>query len=151
MVRIIVSLAAALICSILMTPLFIRIQRKYKIGQRIRQEGPDLHQHKMGTPTMGGLIIFFAIALSLLVYQPEDINVWAAFILLCSFGFVGFIDDFIKSYKGRSLGLKARLKVILQLMICALFLLWFFQNQSVHHRFFIPFFRESFSVPPIIY
>lgn len=151
MIRIIVSLIIAFICPILIIPFFIKIQRKYKIGQRIRQEGPDLHQHKMGTPTMGGLVIFFSIALSLLLYQPVDKNVWAAFVLLCSFGFVGFVDDFIKYYKGRSLGLKARVKVILQLMICILFLWWFFRGQLINRQILIPFFQKTFFIHQMIY
>ena len=59
MIQIIIAFLIAFFIPILITPYFIRIQKRFRIGQKIRQEGPDLHQHKMGTPTMGGIIIFF--------------------------------------------------------------------------------------------
>ncbi|MFW6148442.1 MAG: phospho-N-acetylmuramoyl-pentapeptide-transferase [Atribacterota bacterium] len=151
MFRITGSLVIALLGPIFIVPLYIKMQKKYKIGQRIRQEGPDLHQHKTGTPTMGGLVIFFSVGLSLLFYLPEDSNTYMAFILLCSFGLVGFIDDFIKNYKGRSLGLKARVKILIQLIICVFFLFWLFQNQPVSQKIIIPFMENSLFVPQIIY
>ncbi len=151
MFRIAGSLLIALLGPILMIPFFIKIQRKYKIGQRIRQEGPDLHQHKTGTPTMGGLVIFLSVALSLLFYQPINSNVYTAFILLCSFGLVGCIDDCIKYFKGRSLGLKARIKIFMQLAISSLFLLWFFQNQSISQTIIVPFMQNSLCLHNQIY
>ena len=151
MFRITGSLVIALLGPILLVPLFIKMQKKYKIGQRIRQEGPDLHQHKTGTPTMGGLVIFFSVALSLLFYQPEGSSAYVAFILLCSFGLVGFIDDFIKNYKGRSLGLTARVKVLIQFTICIFFLFWLFQNRSVNQEIIMPFMANSFILQRIIY
>ena len=151
MFRILYSMLIAFIGPILIVPFFIKIQRRYKIGQRIRQEGPDLHQHKTGTPTMGGLVVFFSVALSLFFYRPQDSSVYAAFILLCSFGLVGFIDDCIKYYKGRSLGLKARTKVAIQFTICILFLLWFFQNQLISRTMIIPFMQNTLFVHRLIY
>jgi phospho-N-acetylmuramoyl-pentapeptide-transferase len=151
MFRIIGSLMIALFGPILIIPFFIKIQKRYKIGQKIRQEGPDLHQHKTGTPTMGGLVILFSVGLSLFLLRPEDNNVYAAFVLLCSFGFVGFLDDFIKYYKGRSLGLKARAKVVMQFVICVLFLFWFFQNQSINQSVIVPFIQTPCFVQRMIY
>jgi len=151
MIKIIISLFIAFIGPILMTPIFIKIQRKYKVGQKIRQEGPDLHQHKMGTPTMGGLVIFLSVAFSLFYYQPEDNIVYVVFILLCGFGFVGFLDDFIKYYKGRSLGLKARTKLVMQFSICVFFLIWFYQSGSIDQTIIIPFLKNSLFISKMIY
>jgi len=151
MFRIIGSLLIALIGPIVMIPLFIKIQKKYKIGQRIRQEGPNLHQHKTGTPTMGGLVIFLVVALSLLFYQPRDSNMYAVFVLLCSFGLVGFLDDLIKYHKERSLGLKARTKIVMQFVICVLFLFWLYQNQSINQAIIVPFMQSSFYIHWMIY
>lgn len=151
MFRIAVALLIAFIVPILITPLFIRIQRRFKIGQKIRQEGPDLHQYKTGTPTMGGLVIFFSVALSLLFFQPEHVEVYAAFALLCSFGFVGFLDDFIKYYKGRSLGLKARVKIVLQLLVGLLFLSWMFHDQAVSTEMLVPFNQQPIPMVKMIY
>jgi len=143
MYKIIVSLLIAFFLPVIITPFLIKIQQKYHIGQKIRQEGPDLHQHKMGTPTMGGLAIFFSIALALLFYRPDDNTVYVVFLLLCAFGFVGFLDDFMKFYRGRSLGLKARTKLIMQFIICVFFLLWFFRNGTVNQTIIVPFIKEN--------
>ena len=151
MIKIIISLLIAFMSPILITPLFIKIQRKYNVGQKIRQEGPDLHQHKMGTPTMGGLVIFLSVAFSLFYYQPEDNVVYVVFLLLCSFGLVGFLDDFIKYYKGRSLGLKARTKLVMQFAICVFFVIWFYQNESIDQTIIIPFLKNSLFISRIIY
>jgi phospho-N-acetylmuramoyl-pentapeptide-transferase len=149
--RLIISFLVAFFFPIIITPYFIKIQRKYNVGQRIRQEGPDLHQHKMGTPTMGGLVIFFSIALALLFYRPDDNAVYVVFLLLCAFGFVGFLDDFIKFYRGRSLGLKARTKLIIQFIICAIFLLWFFRNGSISQTIIVPFVKNYLNISKMAY
>jgi len=134
-----------------MIPHFIRLQKKYNVGQRIRQEGPDLHQHKTGTPTMGGIVIIFSVALSLLFFNPEDSIICVSFMLMCGFGLVGFIDDVIKFYKGRSLGLKARTKIALQLLISILFLYWFFQRGLFAQTIIIPFKSVSSHISAALY
>jgi len=151
MLKIIISLLSALFIPIVAMPIFIKIQKKYKIGQRIRQEGPDLHQHKSGTPTMGGIVILFSVFISLLIFHPEDKAVYVVFLLFCGFGFVGFLDDFIKYYKGRSLGLKARSKIVLQLAICFIFLIWYFQNEIITQTSVLPFSQDSLFLPLIAY
>ncbi|HOR41863.1 MAG TPA: phospho-N-acetylmuramoyl-pentapeptide-transferase [Atribacterota bacterium] len=151
MLRVAVTLFIAFFVPILLTPLFIRIQKRYDIGQRIRTEGPDLHQHKTGTPTMGGSIIFLAVALSLGYFHPEDSRVYASFALLLSFGLVGLIDDLIKFYKDRSLGLKARNKIALQFTISILFLYWLFQNNLLDKTIIVPFQSNLIVTAPLFY
>ncbi len=151
MIQIIIAFLIAFFIPILITPYFIRIQKRYRIGQKIRQEGPDLHQHKMGTPTMGGIIIFFSVALSLLIFHPEDSTIYTSFLMMCSFGLVGLIDDIIKSYKGRSLGLKARNKIFLQLIVSISFLYWFFQQGLFDQTIVIPFKSVPLPISPIFY
>jgi phospho-N-acetylmuramoyl-pentapeptide-transferase len=151
MYRIILSLLIAFFIPVIITPFFIKVQRKHNIGQRIRQEGPDLHQHKMGTPTMGGLILFLSVAISMLFFQPDDISVYVVFLLLCAFGLVGFLDDFIKYYRGRSLGLKARIKLIMQFVIFTIFLLWFYQNRSIDQTIIIPFVKDYLTLPKMVF
>ena len=151
MIRIVLSFCIAFLIPVIIIPFFIKIQKKYNVGQIIRKEGPDLHQHKSGTPTMGGVIIILAVAFSLLCFSPADSKVYISFILLCSFGLVGFIDDLIKCYKGRSLGLKARNKITLQLVISILFLYWFFQSNLFNETIIIPFRTNSFFISKIAY
>lgn len=151
MFRVMITLFIAFVVPIVLTPLFIKIQKKFHIGQRIRTEGPDLHQHKTGTPTMGGIVIFLAVALSLVYFHPEDSRVYASFALLLSFGLVGLIDDLIKYYKARSLGLKARNKIALQLTISILFLYWLFQNNLFDKTIIFPFQSNSIVTTPLFY
>jgi phospho-N-acetylmuramoyl-pentapeptide-transferase len=151
MYKVILSLLVAFFLPVILTPLFIKVQRKHNIGQRIRQEGPNLHQHKMGTPTMGGLIIFLSVAISMLFFQPDDISVYVVFALLCGFGFVGFLDDFIKYYRGRSLGLKARVKLVMQFIIFSFFLFWFYRNGSISQIVILPFVKDYLFLSKMIY
>lgn len=151
MLRIPLSLFIAFFAPFIITPFFIRIQKKYHIGQRIRKEGPDLHQHKMGTPTMGGIVIILSVALSLLCFQPEDTRVYASYFLLAGFGLVGFIDDLVKFFKSRSLGLKARNKIVLQLIISIIFLYWFLHSKWFDQSILVPFQPGSFYITTIFY
>ncbi len=151
MTRVLISCIIAFFVPIMIIPAFIKFQKKHNMGQRIRQEGPDLHQHKTGTPTMGGLIVFLSILLSLLFYQSGDVSVYVVFLLLCGFGFVGFLDDFIKFYKCRSLGLKARNKIVIQLAVCISFLVWFYQSELITQVIAMPFSGNSIFVPSYIY
>lgn len=149
--REIIAFLVAFCSPIIMVPYFIKIQKRYNIGQRIRTEGPDLHQHKTGTPTMGGIVIFFSVALSLFFFHSGDNLVYVSFLLMCSFGFVGFIDDIIKFFKRRSLGLKARNKIILQLIISIFFLCWLFQTKGFDRTIIIPFSSDNLIVSNILY
>ena len=151
MLRIPLALLIAFLSPIIITPFFIRIQKKYHVGQRIRKEGPDLHQHKMGTPTMGGIVILLSVALSLLCFQPDDIRVYVSYFMLAGFGLIGFIDDLIKYFKSRSLGLKARNKIVLQLTISILFLYWFVHSQWLDQSIIVPFQSGSFYPTTIFY
>lgn len=101
-------------------PKFLPVLRKLKFGQTVRDDGPQSHLQKNGTPTMGGIIFIFAfiatgvIAILLVPQATRDVLFALAFVVL--FGLVGFIDDYIKVVKKRSLGLRAREKIILQLV-----------------------------------
>lgn len=95
---------------VLVFPKFIEYMKKLKLGQYIRQEGPDLHNYKEGTPTAGGIIfINLAIIGGLLLRLPLEL-----LLTLLFYGFIGFLDDFVSIMKKRSLGLRAWQKLILQ-------------------------------------
>ncbi|QTD42405.1 phospho-N-acetylmuramoyl-pentapeptide-transferase [Sporosarcina sp. Te-1] len=108
----------------------IPILRKLKFGQSIREEGPEAHQKKAGTPTMGGLIFLFSIIISMFVlsYIYEDVLTTQTIVLmlvLAGFGIIGFLDDFIIVVMKRNLGLTSIQKLIGQIIIAiaAFFLL----------------------------
>lgn len=148
------ALTAFLIC-MLLGPVIIRFLRRRGIGQNIRKEGPDRHQKKAGTPTMGGLIILPAILISIILWARwEYSGMWIITIALVWFGMVGFIDDYLKMIKKQSQGLIAKKKLILQLigsgLIMVLLLFW---NQDWAQRTSInmPFFSQPINLPVWVY
>src|SRR2546430_7864635 len=118
----IAGMAAMFIC-VFLGPKFIEYLRLKEFGQNIREEGPQEHHAKAGTPTMGGLIVFAAICVPYLVLSDHNAQSLAVFgVAMLSAG-LGFVDDFLKIVKRRSLGLSARSKLAVQLLM-ALGLWW---------------------------
>ena len=121
---ILLSGAIAALLSFFGTPLFIKFLSKRGFGQFIRNDGPTTHQIKSGTPTMGGLIIILAAALGflsshLITSVPITASALLVFGLVMGLGFVGFLDDWLKISKKRSLGLTARQKILGQIIVAA--------------------------------
>ena len=114
--------AAMLIC-IFLGPKFIEYLRVKEFGQNIREEGPEEHHAKAGTPTMGGLIVFASICVPYLVLSDLDAQSLAVFGVALGCAALGFADDWIKIVKRRSLGLSARYKLLFQVLL-ALGLWW---------------------------
>src|SRR5438552_2936727 len=121
--EILIAGMAAMLITIFLGPKFIAFLRRREFGQQIREEGPEEHHAKAGTPTMGGLIVFVAIAVPYLVLSPRDTASLAVFGVALGSAALGFIDDFIKVTKRRSLGLAARWKLLVQIGL-ALALWW---------------------------
>ena len=110
----IASMGSMLIC-IFLGPKFISYLRVKEFGQQIREEGPAEHHEKAGTPTMGGLIIFLAISIPFITLSDRDPASLAVLGVALGCALIGFIDDFLKLVKRRSLGLSARWKLLFQL------------------------------------
>ncbi len=124
--QILISGAVALFFSLFGTPVLIRLLAKVGYGQIIRDDGPSSHHTKRGTPTMGGLVIIFAaIAGYFLSHGITQTAVTASALLVIGLvvglGFVGFLDDWLKVSREKSLGLKGRQKIIGQVLIAATF------------------------------
>jgi phospho-N-acetylmuramoyl-pentapeptide-transferase len=124
----IAGMAAMLLC-IFLGPKFIEYLRLREFGQQIREEGPEEHHEKAGTPTMGGLLIFTAIAVPYLVLSDRDTQSLAVFGVALGCAAIGFVDDYLKITRRRSLGLSARYKLLLQL--CLALGLWYVARHSV--------------------
>ena len=105
----------ALMIALFIGPYVIQKLREFQIGQYIREDGPQSHLKKTGTPTMGGVLICIAILLPTVLWSdPENPLVWIAVFATLAFGAIGFADDYIKVVKRRSLGLTARAKLFWQ-------------------------------------
>jgi phospho-N-acetylmuramoyl-pentapeptide-transferase len=124
----IAGMGSMLIC-IFLGPKFIQYLRVKEFGQNIREEGPEEHHEKAGTPTMGGLIVFTAIAIPYLVLSDRDTQSLAVFGVALGCALIGFIDDFLKIVRRRSLGLSARYKLFLQAILAVG--LWYVARHSV--------------------
>jgi len=124
----IAGMATMLLC-IFLGPKFIEYLRLREFGQQIREEGPQEHHEKAGTPTMGGLLIFTAVAVPYLVLSDRDTQSLAIFGVAIGCAAIGFIDDYLKITRRRSLGLSARYKLLMQLGLAVG--LWYVARHSV--------------------
>ncbi|MGH9610574.1 MAG: phospho-N-acetylmuramoyl-pentapeptide-transferase, partial [Bryobacteraceae bacterium] len=107
-VRVALASLTALAISLILGPWMIRKLREWSFGQHIREEGPQSHYKKAGTPTMGGLLIVTSIVVPTLLWANlSNEYIWVALLGLIGFGAIGFIDDYAKIAKKRSLGLRA--------------------------------------------
>ena len=144
--RVALASLTALGFALLVGPWMIRKLREWSFGQHIREEGPQSHHKKAGTPTMGGLLIVSAIALPTLLWADlRNQYIWVAMLGLFGFGAIGFIDDYAKVAKKRNLGLTAWQKFWAQ-VVCAMlvgfFLLLLHANQAYSTAINFPFFKQ---------
>ncbi len=113
MTRVLIAGLIALIVSIVIGPRFIAFLRENEFGQHIREEGPEHHVVKQGTPTMGGLLILLAATIGFLPVTHFRLQALTVLFATLACGAIGFLDDFIKLTHQRSLGLKGRWKMLL--------------------------------------
>jgi phospho-N-acetylmuramoyl-pentapeptide-transferase len=136
-------------------PHIIRFIRNLGIGERIRQDGPGLHQKKAGTPTMGGLIILPSILLSSLLWARwENSGVWILSLALIWFGLIGFWDDYLKVVKKKPNGLISEKKMIAQLAGALILMGLIVQHQSFWQygtAINVPFLKTPLQLPIWLY
>ncbi|HDP69388.1 MAG TPA: phospho-N-acetylmuramoyl-pentapeptide-transferase [Actinobacteria bacterium] len=119
--QVFITVVLALIVAGVLTPLWIKLSKSRNLGQVIRVDGPQQHLVKHGTPTMGGLVILLSVIISF--FTISDIKCFSAIaiFLMFSCGLLGFFDDYLKVIKERSLGIRARTKLICELLIAFAF------------------------------
>lgn len=115
--EILFPMGVAFVFALLAGPLFIPLLRRLKFGQQIRKEGPQGHQKKAGTPTMGGVIILLGLAVAALRFADMNEELIILLVATLGYGLVGFLDDYIKILFRRSLGLTAKQKLFGQLLV----------------------------------
>ena len=125
--------------SVLLCPVMIPFLKKLKFGQFVRDDGPESHLKKSGTPTMGGLIILCSIVITSLLYMKNNPQILPVLFVTLGFGLVGFLDDYIKVVMKRSMGLHAWQKMIGQFLIAAVFAYYLANYTELGTSVIIPF------------
>jgi phospho-N-acetylmuramoyl-pentapeptide-transferase len=119
MVQVLLAGIVAMVISIVAGPKFIAFLRQNEFGQQIRDEGPQEHRKKQGTPTMGGLLIMVAMAIPFLAFSDRTLEALTAFFVTLGCAAIGFVDDWTKLTRRRSLGLAGRWKMVGLVLITA--------------------------------
>jgi len=144
-VRTIFSVLTALGVSLIIGPLMISRLNYHQIGQVVRDDGPQTHFSKAGTPTMGGALILVSIALSTLIWSDlENHYVWIVLLVTLAFGAIGWIDDYRKVFRKNPKGLSARWKYFWQSLVAAVAAFWLYVSAegSVEIAYIVPFFKD---------
>ncbi len=143
------SALLAFIVSLMAGPRIITYLKRLKLGQQVREDGPKTHLGKAGTPTMGGILIIVATVIAVVVFPPlSDHNIILLFATV-GFAALGFFDDFIKVVAKRSLGLRAREKLVGQFGIAVLVALYAWAR--IGTDLFVPFAQNTIVLPPWLY
>lgn len=120
----IMGLGIALLLTVVLMPVFIPLLKRMKFGQSIREEGPESHMKKTGTPTMGGLVFLISIIVTVFIVTSVagvlSAKVLILLLVLFGYGLIGFLDDFIKVVLKRNLGLTSLQKLIAQIVIAVI-------------------------------
>ena len=135
----ILAIIIAFAISAVLCPLIIPFLHKLKFGQQVRQDGPQAHLKKQGTPTMGGLIILSSIIITSLFYISSYPKIIPVLFMTVGFGIIGFLDDYIKIVMKRSEGLNPIQKLIGQFIITGIFAWYVVNSGEVGTEMLIPF------------
>jgi phospho-N-acetylmuramoyl-pentapeptide-transferase len=150
MARVLVAALVAMIIAILSGPTFIAFLRRNEFGQQIREDGPQHHVTKKGTPTMGGLLIVLAATLAFLPLSDFTAPALTIFGTALACGLIGFLDDYIKLRHRRSLGLPGRWKMLMLLAVtCAVG--YAAHHQQLRHDVFVPIVDRWLPLGPVWY
>ncbi|RLW69030.1 MAG: phospho-N-acetylmuramoyl-pentapeptide-transferase, partial [spirochete symbiont of Stewartia floridana] len=135
----------ALLLAFLLGPWVIQKLTQFRIGQKIRLDGPRSHQVKAGTPTMGGLLIIIAFIISVLLWQ--DLSSGYVLIILITtlgFGLIGFLDDYLKIARSNSSGMRAGVKFVGQFIVALIVMsIIFVTRNSETTLLYLPFLKKS--------
>ena len=130
--------------SALLGPVVIPFLRRLKVGQTVRDEGPQAHLKKNGTPTMGGILIMVAVVITSLLYVRDFPKIIPILFLTLGFGLIGFVDDYIKVVLKRSMGLRAWQKMLGQLIVTGIFAFYVTNYTDVSLAMKIPFWPNQY-------
>ena len=152
----IIAALAAFAINVAISPFILPFLVRLKFGQNIRTDGPQSHLKKAGTPTMGGVMFLISTVVVSLFFMRDNADGLAILFAIIGFAFIGFLDDYVKVVKKRSLGLRAYQKIIGQFTVTTLFIMFvlYSNGAEVFSNTIIPFFGEfdlGFWWIPIVY
>ena len=133
------AILISFIIGVILCPIMIPLLHKLKFGQQVREEGPQAHLKKQGTPTMGGLMILTSVIITSLFYIPRYPKIIPVLFMTVGFGIVGFLDDYIKIVMKRSEGLDPKQKLLGQCVITGIFAWYLVTGKEVGTQMLIPF------------
>lgn len=136
--QLILAIIVGFMISAMIGPRLLPVLAKLKFGQFVRDDGPESHLKKQGTPTMGGLIFIAAIIITSLIFGMNDETVFPLLFVTLGFGVVGFLDDYLKVVKKQSEGLKAYQKLALQFIVTVGFLVYMVVVKEMTTEIIIP-------------
>jgi len=144
-VRTLGGTVTALLISILLGPVIIKLLKSMQFEQHVRSDGPESHYKKSGTPTMGGLLILSSLVISTLLWADlGNRYIWVVLFVTIAFALIGFLDDYIKITKKSSDGLSSKQKILLQVLFSFLTMFYLFYSAETppETSFIVPFFKD---------
>ncbi len=135
----ILAVIIAFVISAILCPIVIPFLHKLKFGQQVRDDGPQAHLKKQGTPTMGGLVILSSIIITSLLYLKDYPKIIPVLFVTAGFGVIGFLDDYIKIVMKRSEGLNPGQKLAGQIIITGIFAYYIITSDEIGTQMLIPF------------
>lgn len=136
---ILISVLISFAISVVLGPVVIPFLKRLKVGQTVRDEGPESHLKKNGTPTMGGILILFSVVVTSLFFVKDYPKIIPILFLTMGFGLIGFLDDYIKVVLKRSMGLHAWQKFGLQIIVTGVFTFYLLHYTDVSLAMKVPF------------
>jgi len=154
--RLIMGMLTAMFICFAISPWFIRRMQRRQVGQSVRDDGPESHLSKAGTPTMGGSLILFAVVMSTVLWSDlHNHFVWLVLAITVGYGLIGFIDDYLKIKHENSKGMPAKFKLLFQISLAGVIFAYLFLDNGlpaewlgVRDRLAIPF--VAFDKHPIV-
>ncbi len=144
-VRAVFAMMTSLLITLVLGKWIISKLEQYEIGQVIRDDGPETHEEKKGTPTMGGVLILFAFFTSIIIWGDwKNPFLWIVIVTALLFSSIGFIDDYLKIKKQNSDGLSRRQKIALQSISTILICIWLLSlnSKTIGAELLVPFFKD---------
>lgn len=130
--------------TVILGPIIIPMLTKLKVGQNVRDDGPETHLVKSGTPTMGGIIMMIALLITVVISGQLNSDMYILLLSTFGFGLIGFIDDYFKVVNKRSLGLRAYQKLLAQIVLASLLAIYQSNMSVLGSKIIIPFLSNRY-------